>query len=363
MTGPCAEDLDLPEAPIPVSVLTGFLGSGKTTVLNRLLAHPDTGETAVIVNEFGEIGLDHLLFESSGEDTVLLNSGCLCCTVRGDLIETMRRLFKRRARREVPAFQRLAVETTGLADPAPILHTLMTDPLLVNWFRLDGVIATVDAAAGAQTLDAHQESVKQAAVADRLLLTKTDLAEEAATERLRTRLRALNPAARILTVQHGAVEPAALFNAGLYDAETKSPDVRRWLRAEAYAEGHGHGHAQGHGHDVNRHDDRVRAFCLDYERPLDWDNFNAWIEMLITFYGADILRIKGLLDVEGQDRPMVIHGVQHIFHPPVLLEAWPDEDRRSRLVFITRGLDKAMFERTLKAFNEQGPGPLDPAAG
>ncbi len=339
------------------------MGSGKTTVLNRLLAHPDTGETAVIVNEFGEIGLDHLLVDSGGEDTVLLNSGCLCCTVRGDLIETMRRLFKRRARREVPAFQRLAVETTGLADPAPILHTLMTDPLLVNWFRLDGVIATVDAAAGAQTLDAHQESVKQAAVADRLLLTKTDLAEEAATERLRTRLRALNPAARILTVQHGAVEPAALFNAGLYDAETKSPDVRRWLRAEAYAEGHGHGHAQGHGHDVNRHDDRVRAFCLDYERPLNWDNFNAWIEMLITFYGADILRIKGLLDVEGQDRPMVIHGVQHIFHPPVPLEAWPDEDRRSRLVFITRGLDKAMFERTLKAFNEQGPGPLDPAAG
>ena len=363
MTDPRAEDLDLPEAPIPVSLLTGFLGSGKTTVLNRLLAHPDTGETAVIVNEFGEIGLDHLLVESGGEDTVLLNSGCLCCTVRGDLIETMRRLFKRRARREVPAFQRLAVETTGLADPAPILHTLMTDPLLVNWFRLDGVIATVDAAAGAQTLDAHPESVKQAAVADRLLLTKTDLAEEAATERLRTRLRALNPAARILTVQHGAVEPAVLFNAGLYDAETKSPDVRRWLRAEAYAEGHGHGHAQGHGHDVNRHDDRVRAFCLDYERPLNWDNFNAWIEMLITFYGADILRIKGLLDVEGQDRPMVIHGVQHIFHPPVLLEAWPDEDRRSRLVFITRGLDKAMFERTLKAFNEQGPGPHPTTSG
>ncbi len=170
-----AGELELPGEPIPVAVLTGFLGSGKTTLLNHLLAHPDMGETAVIVNEFGEIGLDHLLIESAGEDTVLLNSGCLCCTVRGDLIETMRRLFKRRARREVPAFTRLAVETTGLADPAPILHTLMSDPLLVNWFRLDAVIATVDAAAGRATLDAHGESVKQAAVADRLLLTKTDL--------------------------------------------------------------------------------------------------------------------------------------------------------------------------------------------
>ncbi len=355
MTGD--DDLELPEEPIPVSVLTGFLGSGKTTLLNHLLAHPDMGETAVIVNEFGEIGLDHLLIESAGEDTVLLNSGCLCCTVRGDLIETMRRLFKRRARREVPAFTRLAVETTGLADPAPILHTLMTDPLLVNWFRLDAVIATVDAVAGQATLDAHGESVKQAAVADRLLLTKTDLASPGEVKALAARLRALNPAARILEVRHGAVEPAALFGAGLYNPETKSSDVRRWLRAEAYAE-NGHTHA----HDVNRHDDRVRAFCLDYETPLDWNSFNAWIEMLIAFHGADILRIKGLLNVAGQDRPMVIHGVQHMFHPPALLPAWPDDDHRSRLVFITRGLDRELFENSLKAFSDQGPGPHDPAA-
>jgi G3E family GTPase len=359
MTGD-TDDLDLPNEPIPVAVLTGFLGSGKTTLLNRLLAHPNMGETAVIVNEFGEIGLDHLLVESGGEDTVLLNSGCLCCTVRGDLIETMRRLFKRRARREVPAFTRLAVETTGLADPAPILHTLMSDPLLVNWFRLDAVIATVDAAAGRATLDAHGESVKQAAVADRLLLTKTDLVDAKEIAALEARLRALNPAATVIEARHGAVDPAALFGAGLYDPETKSSNVRRWLRAEAYAE-NGHDPAHGHGHapDVNRHDDRVRAFCLDYATPLDWDYFNAWIEMLITFHGADILRIKGLLNVAGQDRPMVIHGVQHMFHPPALLDAWPDDDRRSRLVFITRGLDRALFEDSLRAFNE--PGPREPA--
>lgn len=363
------DDLDLPEAPIPVSVLTGFLGSGKTTLLNHLLAQPEMGETAVIINEFGETGLDHLLVERGDEDTVLLNSGCLCCSVRGDLIQTMRRLFKRRARREVPAFTRLAVETTGLADPAPILHTLMTDPLLVNWFRLDAVIATVDAVAGQATLDAHGESVKQAAVADRLLLTKTDLADAGEVAALKDRLRALNPAAKVFEVHHGRIAPAALFNAGLYDPETKGPDVRRWLQAEAYT-GNGqdhdqvpaHDHAHAHAHDVNRHDDRVRAFCLDYDTPLDWDNFNAWIEMLITFHGADILRIKGLLNVAGQDRPMVIHGVQHMFHPPVLLDAWPDDDRRSRLVFITRDLERELFENTLKAFNEQGPGPLDPAA-
>ena len=356
-------DLAIPEEPLAVSVLTGFLGSGKTTLLRHLLAHPAMEETAVIVNEFGEIGLDHLLVEKASEDTVLLNSGCLCCTVRGDLVAGMRDLFKRRVKGEVPPFQRLVIETTGLADPAPILQTLMTDPLLSERFRLDGVIATVDAAAGADTLDRQFESVKQAAVADRILLTKSDLTDAESLAALEARLRALNPAAPIHPVVQGEIEPALLFNAGLYDPTTKTADVQAWLQAEAY-DGNGHHHGHGHHqrdvkhHDVNRHDESIRAFCLTYDRPIDWDRFNSWVEMLITLHGADILRIKGLLNVAGVDQPIVIHGVQHVFHPPVRLPAWPDDDRRSRIVFIVRDLKREMFEHTLKAFNEDSSAPL-----
>ena len=346
-----AEDLALADEPIPVSVLTGFLGSGKTTVLRHLLACPGMEQTAVVINEFGEIGLDHLLVESAKEDMVLLNSGCLCCSVRGDLVDTLRRLFVKRARREVPAFTRLLVETTGLADPAPILHTLMNDPVLVSHFRLDGVIATVDGMVGAACLDQHKEALKQAAVADRLLITKGDLAPPEQIVALEARLRRLNPAAPILTVRDGDVAPGALFNAGLYDPETKTLEVRRWLKAEAYGHdqvGHDHG---GHAHDVNRHDDRIRAFCLTIDEPLDWDRFNGWIEMLTTIHGAKILRLKGLLDVAQIERPVAIHGVQHVFHPPLLLEAWPDDDRRSRLVIIARDLAPDEVERSFREFN------------
>ncbi len=363
-------DLAIPDAPLPVSVLTGFLGSGKTTVLRHLLAQPDMANTAVIVNEFGEIGLDHMLVENAKEDTILLNSGCLCCTVRGDLVETMRRLFKQRVRREIPPFDRLVIETTGLADPAPILQTLMNDPFLVERFRLDGVIATVDAANGGTTLDNHFESVKQAAVADRLLLTKSDVAEPDAAEALKIRLKDLNPAAPVLPVSQGEVEAAALFNAGLYDPTTKTLDVQRWLKTEAYDDGHGHdddhehddNHVHGHGHghndglghhhhnDVNRHDTSIRAFCITRDEPLNWDRLNSWVEMLIMLYGGNLLRIKGILNIEDCAGPVVIHGVQHMFHPPMQLESWPDEDRRSQLVFITRDLEKEMFEHTLEAF-------------
>ncbi len=354
-------DLAIPEEPLAVSVLTGFLGSGKTTLLQQLLAHPDMEETAVIVNEFGEIGLDHLLVEQASEATVLLNSGCLCCTVRGDLVAGMRDLYKRRVKREVPPFKRLVIETTGLADPAPILQTLMTDPLLSARFRLDGVIATVDAVNGQATLDLQGESVKQAAVADRILLTKSDLAEEAARASLAERLQALNPAAPIYESVQGDVAPALLFNAGLYDPQKKSPDVQAWLKAEAYqaADHDGdHPHHYHHGHDVNRHDEAIRAFCLTYDKPLDWERFNSWIEMLITLHGANILRIKGLLNVAEVDQPIVIHGVQHVFHPPVRLEAWPDDSRATRLVFIVRDLKRELFEHTLRAFNEDSAGPL-----
>ncbi len=349
------QDLAIPEAPLPVSVLTGFLGSGKTTVLRHLLEQADMANTAVIVNEFGEIGLDHMLVENAKEDTILLNSGCLCCTVRGDLVETMRKLYKQRVRREIPPFDRLVIETTGLADPAPILQTLMNDPFLVERFRLDGVIATVDAANGSNTLDNHFESVKQATVADRLLMTKTDVADPKAAEALTQRLKGLNPAAPVLPVSQGEIEAAALFNAGLYDPSTKTLEVQSWLKAEAYenAAAHEHGHDHGHSdhsHDVNRHDSSIRAFCIARAEPLNWDRLNSWVEMLIMLYGGNLLRIKGILNIEDTEGPVVIHGVQHMFHPPIQLESWPDDDHSSRLVFITRNLEKEMFEHTLEAF-------------
>lgn len=343
---------------LPVSVITGFLGSGKTTLLRNLLRQPDMADTAVVINEFGEIGLDHLLVEEAKEDTILMSSGCLCCSIRGDLIDTLRRLYKRRERGEVPRFRRLVIETTGLADPAPILQTLIGDPLLSAFYRLDGVVTTVDAVNGMDQLDRQFESVKQAAVADRLILTKTDLATAAQRAVLEARLRALNPAAPVLPVAHGAVAAEQLFNAGLYNPAEKSPDVARWLKDEAYAQAeadhhhhdHDHGHHRDHAHDVNRHDDHIRAFCLTHDRPVAWDKFVSWIEMLITMRGADLLRIKGVLNVAGSDAPVAIHGIQHLFHPPAMLPAWQGEDRRSRIVFITRDLERAWLEQSMIEF-------------
>ena len=255
------------------------------------------------------------------------------------------------------------IETTGLADPAPILQTLMSDPLLASRYRLDSVIVTVDGVNGAATMKQHIESVKQAAVADRLLVTKTDLIDTATAGELSETLRTINPTAPIHHIVDGKVDIGKLFNAGLYDPETKTLEVQRWLQEEAYREAGGHAddhhHAEhDHGHDVNRHGDDVRAFCISYDKQLDWDRFNSWIEMLITLYGSGLLRIKGILNVEGFERPLVIHGVQHVFHPPVQLEAWPDDDHRSRIVFITHGLEQEMFEHTLRAFNEDSADPL-----
>ncbi len=347
-----AQGLDIPTEPLPASVLTGFLGSGKTTLLRHLLSHPEMDETAVVINEFGEIGLDHHLVAEATEDMVLMNAGCLCCTIRGDLVETLRSLYRRRITREIPPFRRLVIETTGLADPAPILQTLMSDPLLVERFRLDGVITTVDAANGEATLDAQIESVKQAAMADRLLLTKCDLVDQDRIDALTQRLAQLNPAAPILQVENGKTEPSSLFGCGLYDPASKSLDVQRWLKAEAYEHGEEHGHGHEHHHDVNRHDERVRSFCVTYDVPMDWDRLNAWVDMLITLYGQQILRIKGILCIAGEEKPLVIHAVQHVFHPPVELPSWPDDDHRSRIVFIVRDLPESLFQETIRSFNE-----------
>ena len=339
-----------PSSLIPVTLLTGFLGSGKTTVLNHVLKEPDMAATAVIVNEFGEIGLDHLLVERSSEDVVLLNSGCLCCTVRGDIVDTLTNLFVDRVKGKIPFFLRVAIETTGLADPAPILHTLMTDPIVAARYMLDGVVTTVDAVNGTGTLDKQREAVKQAAVADRLLLTKSDLAEPAVRQRIEGRLKALNPSAPIVPVAQGAVDPALLFNIGFYDPVTKSADVRRWLRDEAFESGHNREHEHL---DVNRHDDRIRAVCIIRERPISWTALSAWLDALAEMRGDDLLRLKAIVALSDRpDQPVVLHGVQHLFHPPVLLPEWPSEDHRTRMVFITRDLPREAIETTLTAFED-----------
>lgn len=346
--------------PLPVTVLTGFLGSGKTTLLSRLLRHPDMGRTAVIVNEFGEVGLDHDLLESSDEDIVELDSGCLCCSVRGDLVRTIADLIVRREGGVLPRFERILIETTGLADPAPILHALIADPVLAECVALDGIVTTVDAATGTATLDTHVEAVRQAAVADRLLLTKTDLVAPEAVAVLTTRLAALNPAAAPITVSFGDVAPDRLFGAGLFDLAGKIPDVAAWLRAEAYREGGGHPHdhgQEGHAHDVldpNRHDDRIRAFCVLRERPIPAVAFTLFLEALADNCGPNLLRVKGILNIaESPDRPGVIHGVQHVFHPPAWLDAWPSADRRSRLVFIGRDIPQTWVETLLELLDEE----------
>ena len=324
---------------MPVSVITGFLGSGKTTLLNRLLRHPGMADSAVIVNEFGEVGLDHLLMEAVSGEVAVMANGCVCCTFRGDLADTLRGLLARRDAGEVPPFRRVLVETTGLADPAPIAQMLLNNPLVSHFARLDAIITTVDVAHAGRQLAEHDQAVKQVALADRLLLTKTDLADP---DVLTGRLRALNPAAPLIPVAMGEVAPDLLFGAALFDPARKTPDVRRWLAEAAYHDHHDHDHDHDGHHDHGGHDHHhgIDAFCLAFADPLDWDQVTRWLGLLRHHRGEDLLRVKGILSLAGEDAPIAVHGVHHIFHPPVRLPAWPDADRRSRIVFITRGIDR-----------------------
>jgi G3E family GTPase len=330
---------------LPVSLITGFLGSGKTTLLNRLVQRPEFADSAVIINEFGEIALDHLLVAPVEGETVVLASGCLCCAVRGDLQETLLRLLVRRDRGEIPQFQRVLIETSGLADPAPVAQLFLNTPLLSPYLRLDAIVATMDAMNGGAVLAKHWEARKQGAIADRLLITKTDIAAEEGIERLTLSLRELNRAAPIYRVVNGEIEPAMLFGVGLLDSIQRSPGFAEWLGNASSTAAH------------HEHHPEVRSLCLTAETPLDWARFHDWLSQLRAAHGEQLLRVKSILNIAGEEGPIVVHGVQHIFHPPVSLPRWPDADRRSRLVLIARDLDRQAIAETWRLI---APSAIEP---
>jgi G3E family GTPase len=337
---------------IPVSIITGFLGAGKTTLLNCLLADPALAGSVVIVNEFGEIGLDHLFIESIDEGLILLSSGCLCCTVRGDLIHTLEDLLARHAQGTLDPFHRVLIETTGLADPAPVLQAVLSHPLLAQRYALDAVVTLVDAVHGPGTLDEHREAVKQVAMADRLVLSKSDINTPAPG--FIARLKRLNPVAPVLDRAAGEATAAALIGSGPFTLSGKLPDVAAWLTLEAAAgASHGHAHAGDgqDGHDVNRHDARIRAFCLVRDEAIAASSFETFLDLLRSAHGAKLLRVKGLVKIAPDPtRPVLVQGVQHIFQEPVLLARWPDGDTRTRLVFITDDLDERFVTGLWGAF-------------
>ncbi len=341
---------------IPINVITGFLGSGKTTLLQRLLAVPELGDTAVLINEFGEIGLDHQLVDHVDETTLLLDNGCLCCAVRGDLQDALKDLLSRRQRGSVPAFRRIVIETSGLADPVPIAYTLLTDPVLQHHLRLGNIVTTVDAVNAESQLGRFAESRKQVAVADRLVVTKAGLLpEDGDLSALEAALRGYNRAAPILVADQAQALIERLLTDDLYDAAGKARTVEHWLAGEGED-----GDRQAVSAIEHAHADDVASFALTFDEALDWSAFGIWLSMLLHRHGERVLRVKGLLHVAGLATPVLINGVQHIVHPPGHLAAWPDADRRSRLIFIVQGMARepieASFLRFLRLSNPPGVG-------
>lgn len=350
----------------PVTILTGFLGSGKTTLLNQLIKSPEMAKALVIINEFGSIGLDHDLIAHSNEDNTIveMSSGCLCCTIKGDLQKTLRDAPWRFARDGVCWFERIIIETTGLADPAPILHTLMADDTLKALYRIDAIVTTVDAATAMATLTGQPESSKQVAVADRLILTKTDLVDQETQAAVLSRLKTINPVVTPIIAVAGQVDAASILTGASFNPDLKTSDVRDWLNEEAYRDvqphdhhhDHDHDHHHDHHHDVNRHDDRIRSVCISIDEPISAETFDGWLDLLVSFNGPNVLRVKGLVNLVEFDQPVVVHGVQHIWHPPVFLDAWPSADRRTRMVFITRDIDDKMIGDLLQFMLDRAKG-------
>jgi G3E family GTPase len=311
----------------PVTVVTGFLGSGKTTLLAKALKAKEMENTAVLVNEFGKVGLDHHLLETVKENTVLIGGGCVCCSTREDLVKGLSDLLNNRDKKGI-TFDRIVIETTGLADPAPIAFTILTHPLLQHHFYIENVIVTVDAVNGEMHLDRQLESTKQVAIADKIVITKKDIATVKQIEKLKTRIQAINPTAEIIKSELGEIDPGFLI---------KPLDIERVNRLEDVNK------------DTKSHGQITRSISITFDKPLDWTTFGLWLSMLLHARGEDILRVKGLLNV-GESGPIVLNGVQHIIHPPEHLNEWPSDDQRSRIIFILQFINPEDILHSLRAF-------------
>jgi G3E family GTPase len=327
---------------IPVTLITGFLGAGKTTLISKLVRHPDMDRVAVVINEIGEIGIDNDLVKMSTESVSLLANGCLCCSVRTDLQDTLRELFGDRRAGVIPDFDRVIIETTGLADPGPVIQTLSSDTMLGAHYRLDGVVTLVDAVNAHDQLQRQPESEQQIALADRVLITKADLSSAEALDALTGEIRAINPRADIQPCTQGEIHPSELRGLGLQSARA-SADTLRFLGELKPGEGEGRYLGERL---PGRHHPSVRTLSLRFDEPFAWAAFSAAVELLIALRGQDMLRVKGIVNVEG--RPVVVQGVGHVFHPPVTLDRWPSEDHGTRLVFIMRNIEadriRALFQ-------------------